>query len=105
MFPLEDRGWGDMFVTMQEVSNGLLAPMAYYALIEQARAFGARRSPAEHRVIMAGLLASLSAVAAANPCAQFPLALTADVQWMKDSYRDQADIEGLIVGARAVYEF
>jgi hypothetical protein len=33
------------------------------------------------------------------------LALTADVQWMKDSYRDQADIEGLIVGARAVYEF
>lgn len=78
MFPLEDRGWGDMFVTMQEVSNGLLAPMAYYALIEQARAFAGRRSPAEHRLVMAGLLASLSAVAAANPYAQFPLALTAD---------------------------
>jgi len=76
-FPLEDRGWGDMFVTMQEVSNGLLAPMAYYALIEQARAFAARRSPAEQRVVMAELLASLSAVAAANPFAQFPVALSA----------------------------
>ena len=77
-FPLEDRGWGDMFVTMQEVSNGLLAPMAYYALIEQARAFAARRSPAQHRALMAGLLASLSSVAAANPYAQFPTALSAD---------------------------
>jgi acetyl-CoA C-acetyltransferase len=77
-YPLEDRGWGDMFVTMQEVSNGLLAPMAYYALIDQARAFAARRSPAQHRVVMAELLASLSTVAAANPYAQFPLALSAD---------------------------
>ncbi len=77
-FPLDDRGWGDMFVTMQEVSNGLLAPMAYYALIDQARAFGARRSPAEHRAVMARLLASLSTVAAANPYAQFQVALSAD---------------------------
>ncbi len=76
-FPLEDRGWGDMFVTMQEVSNGLLAPMAYYALIEQARAFASRSTPTEHRAIMAELLASLSAVAAVNPCAQFPTALSA----------------------------
>ena len=76
-FPLEDRGWGDMFVTMQEVSNGLLAPMAYYALIEQARAFAGLRSCAEQRAIMAELLASLSAVAAANPFAQFPVALSA----------------------------
>jgi acetyl-CoA C-acetyltransferase len=67
-----------MFVTMQEVSNGLLAPMAYYALIDQARAFGARRSPAEQREFMARLLASLSTVAAANSYAQFPVALSAD---------------------------
>ncbi len=77
-FPLEDRGWGDMFVTMQELSNGLLAPMTYYALIDQARAFAAGRTVAQHRAAMARLLASLSAVAAANPYAQFPQALTAD---------------------------
>jgi acetyl-CoA C-acetyltransferase len=67
-----------MFVTMQEVSNGLLAPMSYYALIDQARAFARGRSTAQHRAAMARLLASLSAVAAANPYAQFPDALTAD---------------------------
>jgi acetyl-CoA C-acetyltransferase len=77
-FPLEDRGWGDMFVTMQEVSNGLLAPMNYYALIDQARAFSLDRTVAQHRAAMAQLLASLSAVAAANPYAQFPEALAAD---------------------------
>jgi acetyl-CoA C-acetyltransferase len=75
--PLEDRGWGDMFVTMQEVGNGLLAPMNYYALIDQARAFAKGRSSAEQRAAMARLLASLSAVAATNPNAQFPAALTA----------------------------
>jgi porin len=33
------------------------------------------------------------------------LALTADVQWMKDRDRDADDIEGWIFGARAVVEF
>lgn len=75
--PLEDRGWGDMFVTMQEVSNGLLAPMSYYALIEQARAFAQGLTPDELRSANARLLASLSAVAAANPYSQFPTALSA----------------------------
>ena len=77
-YPLEDRGWGDMFVTMQEVSNGLLAPMSYYALIEQARAFSQGLTPAGQRSANAQLLASLSEVAAANPYAQFPTALSAD---------------------------
>jgi acetyl-CoA C-acetyltransferase len=77
-FPLEDRGWGDLFVTMQELSNGLLAPMTYYALIDQARAFAASSTVAQHRAAMARLLASLSAVAAANPYAQFADALGAD---------------------------
>ncbi len=77
-FPLEDRGWGDMFVTMQEVSNGLLAPMSYYALIDQARAFSQGRATPRYRETMAQLLASLSAVAAANPYAQYPEALSAD---------------------------
>lgn len=76
-FPLDDRGWGDLFVTMQEVNNGLLAPMTYYALIDQARAFAAGRSTREQRATMAQLLASLSEVAAGNPHAQFPMALSA----------------------------
>lgn len=77
-FPLEDRGWGELFVTMQEVNNGLLAAMSYYALIEQAQATAKGRSTAAHREAMAQLLAPLSEVAAANPCSQFPAALTAD---------------------------
>jgi len=77
-FPLEDRGWGELFVTMQEVHNGLLAAMSYYGLIEQAQAAAKGFSTAEHREAMARLLAPLSEVAAANPCAQFPTALTAE---------------------------
>jgi acetyl-CoA C-acetyltransferase len=77
-FPLEDRGWGDLFVTMQEVHNGLFAPMSYYALIEQARAFAAGRSIQEQRLLMTRLLVSLNEVAAANPYAQFPAALSAE---------------------------
>jgi acetyl-CoA C-acetyltransferase len=77
-FPLDDRGWGEFFVTMQEVNNGLLAPMSYYALIDQARAFAAGRSAREQRAVMAQLFASLSAVAAGNPHAQFPIALSAE---------------------------
>ncbi len=76
-FPLEDRGWGELFVTMQEVHNGLLAAMSYYGLIEQAQATARGRSTAEHREAMAQLLAPFSAVAAANPWAQFPTALAA----------------------------
>jgi len=74
---LEDRGWGDFFVTRQEVANGLLAPMYYFGLIDQAQAFAAGRSTGEHRAAMARLLAPMSAVAAANPYAQFPQQLTA----------------------------
>ena len=76
-FPLEDRGWGELFVTMQEVNNGLLAAMSYYGLIEQAQATAKGRSTAAHREAMAQLLVPFSAVAAANPWAQFPTALTA----------------------------
>lgn len=75
-FALEDRGWGEMFVTMQEISNGLLAAMPYYGLIEQAQATAKGHSAAQHRAAMAAQLAPFSAVAAANPHAQFPGALT-----------------------------
>lgn len=74
---LEDRGWGKLFVSNQEVSNGLLVPMFYFALIDQAQATARGRSADEHRAAMAQLFAPLSEVAAANPYAQFPGACTA----------------------------
>ena len=76
--PLEDRGWGKLFVTEQEVSNGMLAPMVYYGLIEQAQASARGRSTDDHRAAMATLLASFSEVAAANPHAQFPTMQSAE---------------------------
>jgi acetyl-CoA C-acetyltransferase len=72
--PLEDRGWGDLFVSEQEIANGLLAPIFYYALIEQARV--GRGDGSQYRETMASLFAGLSEVAAANPYAQFPRALS-----------------------------
>jgi len=74
----EDRGWGEFFVSRQEASNGLLAPVFYFALIEQAQAAALGRSPVEHRLAMARQLAPLSEVAAANPYAQFPSAMSAE---------------------------
>jgi acetyl-CoA C-acetyltransferase len=72
--PLEDRGWGDVPVTHQEVSNGMFAPVTYYALIEQARASAAGLSAGEQRQGMARLMASFARVAADNPYAQFATA-------------------------------
>jgi acetyl-CoA C-acetyltransferase len=68
---LEDRGWGEIFVTHQELANGMFAPMTYYALIDQARASAAGLSARQQREANARLLASFAAVAASNPCAQF----------------------------------
>jgi acetyl-CoA C-acetyltransferase len=70
--PLDDRGWGKLFVTEQEISNSLFAPVLYYGLIEQAQATAKGRGTVEQRAAMAQLLASFSAVAASNPYAQFP---------------------------------
>ena len=75
---LEDRGWGELFVTMQEIGNGLRAPMSYYGLIDQARAFASGRSVEEQRAANAQLLASLSAVASRNNYSQYPEAVSAE---------------------------
>lgn len=69
--PLDDRGFGADLLTSQELHNGLVMPVYFYSLIEQARAHAAGRSPAGHRAHIAALLASFSAVAATNPYAQF----------------------------------
>ena len=75
--PLDDRGFGADLFTAQEIHNGLVMPVLFYALIEQARAHAAGRSTTEQRSRIAALLASFSAVAAANPYAQFPGAQSA----------------------------
>lgn len=69
--PLEDRGFGEMVATDQEMKNGLNNVAYYYGLIEQAQRHSAGRSIEEHRRHSANLLSSFSKVAAANPYAQF----------------------------------
>jgi acetyl-CoA C-acetyltransferase len=74
--PVEDRGWGKIFVTEQEFANGLYAPIYYFALIEQARAHASGLPLPDYRTHMAALLSSINQVATRNPYAQFPAALT-----------------------------
>ncbi|MEH6518221.1 MAG: hypothetical protein V7742_16215 [Halioglobus sp.] len=69
---LDDREMGISVATSQELKNGLLNVMYYYALIEQAQRHDSGRSITEHQQAMATLLESFSEVASANPYAQFP---------------------------------
>jgi len=69
--PLDDRGIGADLFTSQEIHNGLVMPVYFYTLVEQARASAAGRSTAQQRARSAELMASFSAVAATNPYAQF----------------------------------
>ncbi len=64
-------GLGADLFTSQEIHNGLIMPVYFYTLVEQARASAAGRSTAQQRAHSAALMASFSAVAAANPYAQF----------------------------------
>ena len=68
---LDDRGFGKVSATSQEIKNGLNNVVYYYSLIEQAQRHTAGLSVEEHRYAMARLLESFSAVAADNPYAQF----------------------------------
>lgn len=75
---LDDRGFGKVSATSQEIKNGLTNVLYYYSLIEQAQRHTAGRSIQEHQHAMAQLLESFSAVAAGNPYAQFPGSQTAE---------------------------
>jgi len=75
--PLEDRGTGEDLFTWQEFGNGLMLPVSFYSLIEQARVSASGLSRETARARMAALMASFSAAAASNPFAQFPGALSA----------------------------
>jgi acetyl-CoA C-acetyltransferase len=75
--PLEDRGFGKFVANNQERFNGLVMPVYYYALIEQARRHKQGLDVDAYRQQMGRLLESFSAVAADNPYAQFPGAMAA----------------------------
>jgi acetyl-CoA C-acetyltransferase len=75
---LEDRGFGEMVATNQERKNGMIAPLLYYILIEQARRQRLGLSVEDYLAETGKLLESFSAIAANNPYSQFAGAQTAE---------------------------
>jgi acetyl-CoA C-acetyltransferase len=75
--PLEDRGVGNIYPDPQEVANGMLMPLHYYTLIEQARRNDRDMSREAYLEESAKLMASFSEIASNNPYAQWPGAMTA----------------------------
>jgi acetyl-CoA C-acetyltransferase len=73
--PLEDRGFGKFVANDQEVNNGMVMPVYYYQLIEQARRLRLGKDRSSYLADVARMLAAFSQVAAENPCSQFPLPL------------------------------
>jgi len=71
---MEDRGLGPMLLDGYEVKGGLGAPILTYPLFEHALRARLGHDRAAHRQLMSELWAQFSAVAAANPYAQFPVA-------------------------------
>ncbi len=67
--PVEDRGAGIDYVTGDELTNGLGAPMQFHGLIENARRMAKGKTRDEWQLEMARLFAPLSDVAAVNPFA------------------------------------
>ena len=76
----EDRGFGPMLLTRNEIKHGMVSPPYFYGLFETAIAHREGRTRSEHRQVMSQLFAPFSEVAAANPYAQFPVARS--VEWL-----------------------
>jgi acetyl-CoA C-acetyltransferase len=74
----EDRWPGKAFVTAYEQRHGIAWPIHVYALFEQVRRHRRRQTLATCRAEIARLFANFSAVAAAHPYAQFPIARDSD---------------------------
>lgn len=74
---MEDRGLGPMLLDRHELTNGVGAPILTYPLFEHALRTRLGHSRAEHVQAMSELWARFSEVAAANPHAQFPKAMSA----------------------------
>lgn len=73
--PMEDRGFGKFVANDQEVNNGMVMPVYYYQLIEQARRLRLGQDRPAYLHDVAAMLAGFSEVAANNSYAQFPLPL------------------------------
>lgn len=76
--PWEDRGFGEIFVSGQEIRHGISLPVQAYALIEHALRARLGRTRSQHVAAMAQLLAPFSQIAADNPFAQFRQVRSAD---------------------------
>jgi acetyl-CoA C-acetyltransferase len=76
--PLDDRGFGVFVANNQERFNGMVMPVFYYIIIEQARRRKLGLDVEAYRRQMGALLQSFSAVAGDNPYAQWPGAMSAD---------------------------
>ena len=75
--PLEDRGFGSFVSGDQERYNGLVMPVYYYMLMDEYRRQTLGLSREDYMRRSAELLEPFSRVAADNPHAQFPGAMTA----------------------------
>ncbi|MEQ8263884.1 hypothetical protein [Pseudohaliea sp.] len=76
---LHDRGIGKDVAKETEQRHGLIAPVHFYSLIEQARCNRATPDALEeYRTTMAELCAGFSSVASENPYSQFPERLTSE---------------------------
>jgi len=68
--PLEDRGrTGLKLITSTEISNQIMMPMQFYALMENARRASLQQTPADYAEDMGQAFSELSKVAANNPYA------------------------------------
>ena len=87
---LEDRGIGNIYPDPQEIANGMLMPLHYYNLIEQARRNERGMSREDYLDETARLMASFSDVASNNPYSQWPGAMSAaeirDAEPLTDLY-------------------
>lgn len=74
---LDDRGYGELPISHQELANGLFMAVYYYALIENARAHSQGLMHADYSKTMGTMFSAFSEVARDNPYAQFPIAYSA----------------------------
>jgi acetyl-CoA C-acetyltransferase len=75
---LEDRGFGSYVANDQERYNGMVAPLYYYNIIEEARRQKLGLSREDYLAQVGTLQQSFSAIAAENPYSQFPGSLSAE---------------------------
>jgi acetyl-CoA C-acetyltransferase len=75
---LEDRGIGKFVANNQERHNGMIMPLFYYIIIEEARRQKLGLTLDEYRQQLGQQQQAFSAIAAHNPYSQFPGSLTAE---------------------------